>query len=108
MRALGVTSAARLRDLPDVPTLRERLKNDLLIQENWAGLAVPLKTPAEIVRRLNTETIKALTDPGLRKAIETAGNEPAAAETPEQYAAFVRRENDKWREIVKVSGIKPD
>lgn len=108
VRALGVTSAERLSDLPDVPTLRERLKNDLLIQENWAGLAVPLKTPGDIVRRLNAETIKALTDPGLRKAIETAGNEPAAAETPEQYAAFVRRENDRWREIVKVSGVKPD
>ena len=108
MRALGVTSAARIRDLPDIPALRERLKNDLLIQENWAGLAVPLKTPVEIVRRLNAETIKALTDLGVRKTIEAAGNDPAAAETPEQYAAFVRRENDKWREIVKVTGVKPD
>ena len=57
---------------------------------------------------IKVETIKALTAPGLRKVIEAAGNEPAAAESPEQYAAFVRRENDKWREIVKVSGIKPE
>lgn len=108
VRALVVTTSARTKDLPDVLTLRDVLKNDLLVMENWTGLAAPVKTPAEIVRRLNAETIKALTDPGLRKVIEAAGNEPAAAESPEQYSAFVRRENDKWREIVKVSGVKPD
>ena len=108
VRALAVTSSARTKDLPDVPTLRDVLNKDILVMENWTGLAAPVKTPAEIVRRLNAETIKALTDPALRKVIEAAGNEPAAAESTEQYAAFVRRENDKWREIVKVSGVKPD
>jgi tripartite-type tricarboxylate transporter receptor subunit TctC len=108
VRALAVTTAARIKDLPDVPTLNDVVKSDLLTLENWSGLAAPLKTPVEIVRRLNTETFKALADPALRKVIEATGNEVAAPEAPEQYAAFVRSENDKWREIVRLSGIKPE
>jgi tripartite-type tricarboxylate transporter receptor subunit TctC len=108
VRALAVSTSARIKELPDVPTLSDVVKSDLLTLENWSGLAAPAKTPAEIVRRLNAETIKALADPSLRKVIEATGNEPAAAESPEQYAAFVRKENDKWREIVKLSGVKPE
>jgi tripartite-type tricarboxylate transporter receptor subunit TctC len=108
LRALGVTSAARVRPLPDVPTLREVLKNDLLVQDNWSGLAVPAKTPAEVVARWHAETVKALGDPLLLKAIEAGGNQPGAGESPEQFAAFARRENDKWRDIVKLTGIKVD
>jgi tripartite-type tricarboxylate transporter receptor subunit TctC len=107
-RVLAVTSANRMRSLPDAPTLVELYKNDLLAQENWTGMAAPAKTPAEIIARLNTETSKALTDPQLRKVIEAGGNEPAAAAPPEAFGTFMRRENDKWREIVKLSGAKAD
>ena len=54
------------------------------------------------------ETVKALGDPGVRKAIEASGTEIAADESSAQFAAFIRRENDKWREIVKISGAKAD
>jgi tripartite-type tricarboxylate transporter receptor subunit TctC len=108
LRALGVTSSARLRDLPEVPTLREVLKSDLLIQEFWAGLAAPAKTPPDTIRALHAATVKALGDPAVRNTIETAGNVPGSGESPEQFAAFIRRENDKWREIVKLTGIKAD
>ena len=105
-RVLAVTSAKRMRVLPNTPTLVELLKNDLLAQENWSGLAAPAKTPTELVARLHAETLKALTDPALRKVIEAGGNEPALNERPEQFAAFVRREFDKWGEIVRISGAK--
>ncbi|MSQ53336.1 MAG: tripartite tricarboxylate transporter substrate binding protein [Betaproteobacteria bacterium] len=108
VRALAVSTAVRIADLPDVPTLSSVVNNDLLNMENWTGLAAPARTPIEIVRRLNAETVKALADPGVRKAIESGANEPATPESPEQYDAFVRRENDKWREIVKLAGIKPE
>ena len=108
LRALGVTSAARVRALPDVPTLREVYKNDLLVQDNWTGLAAGAKTPGEIVARWNAEVVKVLGDPGLLKAIDAGGNQPGAGESPEQFAAFIRRENDKWRDIVKLTGIKVD
>lgn len=108
VRVLAVTTSARIKDLPDVPTLSNVFKNDLLNMENWSGLAAPARTPPAIVRRLNAEAVKAIADPGVRNVIEATGNEPAAAESPEQYSAFIRSENDKWREIVKLSGIKPE
>ena len=106
LRALAVTSGQRVKALPDVPTLREALNNDLLIQENWTGLAAPAKTPREVVTRLNAETFKAVGDPAMLKVIESGGNLPAAAESPEQFAQFIRREYDKWREVVKLTGMK--
>jgi tripartite-type tricarboxylate transporter receptor subunit TctC len=106
-RALAVTSGTRMRALPDVPTTRELLKQDLLVQDNWAGLAMHARTPVEHVRRINAESAKALRDPGVRKAIEAGGNEIYPDESPEQFAGYVRKEFDKWREIVKVAGIKP-
>jgi tripartite-type tricarboxylate transporter receptor subunit TctC len=106
-RVLGVTSGTRMRALPNVPTIAEVLKNDLLVQENWSGVAAPAKTPAELTTRLNAETIKALADPALRKVIEAGGNVPAAGgDRPEQFGAFIRREYEKWGEIMKISGAK--
>jgi tripartite-type tricarboxylate transporter receptor subunit TctC len=107
LRLLGTTTNARMRQFSDTPTLNEQLKNELLIQETWLGLAVPAKTPAAILRRLHAETVRAMGDPLVQKGVETAGNALAPSESPEEYTAFIRRENDKWREIVRVSGAKP-
>ena len=84
----------------------EVFKNDLLVQETWSGLAGPARMPQEIIRRLHGELVKALGDPAVRKSLEAGGNEPTLDESPEQFATFIRRENDKWREIVKLSGVK--
>ena len=106
VRGLAVTSSKRVRALPDVPTLREVLNNDLLIQENWTGLAAHIKTPRELVTRLHAETVKAIADPAMIKVIEAGGNIPSSGESPEQFGQFIRREYDKWREVVKLSGLK--
>ena len=108
LRVLATTAGARLRDLPDVPTMNEVQKNDLYVQESWTGLAVAARTPAAIVRRLFAETTKAFGDPAVQKGIEASGVASGLSESPEQYTAYVKRENDKWREIVKLSGIKPE
>ncbi len=106
LRALAVTSGSRVRALPEVPTLREVLNNDLLIQENWTGFGAPAKTPGELIARWHAETIKVIADPAMLKIIEAGGNQPAAAESPEQFGRFIQREFDKWREVVKLSGMK--
>jgi tripartite-type tricarboxylate transporter receptor subunit TctC len=108
LRAVAVMNASRTRDMPDVPTVRELLKNDLLVQEFWAGLAAAAKTPPDTIRALYAATAKALADPVVRKVIEAPGNVPMAADSPEAFGAFVRRENDRWRTIVKLVGIKPE
>ena len=83
LRALAVTSGTRMRQFPAVPTLNELLKNELLMQESWLGLAFPAKTPSAMVQRMQAATIEIT-----------------------NYHAFIRRENDKWRDIVRLSGLK--
>ena len=108
LRALAVTSASRLKELPDVPTLMEIFKNELLVQESWFGLWAPAKTPADAVKRLHAASVKALADPELEQQFANAGAATAPSPTPEAFAAFVKSENAKWREIVKLSSAKAD
>ena len=106
LRLLATTGATRARQFPDAPTLYELIKNELAIQENWLGVAFPAKTPAAIVKRFHAEILKALTDPAVQKGMETSGTNVSPSESPEEYTAYVRRESDKWRDIVKLSGVK--
>jgi tripartite-type tricarboxylate transporter receptor subunit TctC len=106
LRLLATTGAARARQFPDAPTLHEVIKNDLAIQDNWLGVAYPPKTSATLARRFHAEIIKAAADPGVQKGFDTSGTNLVTSESPEEYTAYVRRENDKWREIVKLSGAK--
>ncbi|MFM9967271.1 MAG: Bug family tripartite tricarboxylate transporter substrate binding protein [Burkholderiales bacterium] len=106
MRLLATMNAGRHSALPDVRTLNELYKNELVVMEFWAGLAAPVKTPAPIIRAIHAATVRALDDPAVRNAIEVGLNVPTPAESVEAFTAFVRRENDKAREIVKLTGIK--
>jgi tripartite-type tricarboxylate transporter receptor subunit TctC len=108
LRVLGTTGMTRLREFPDVPTMNELLKNGLFVQETWTGLALPEKAPAAIVRRLFTEVAAAFPDSAVQKGVEAAGGTPALSRTPEEHAGFVRKENEKWREIVKLTGARAD
>jgi tripartite-type tricarboxylate transporter receptor subunit TctC len=108
LRALGVTSAARLGELPDVPTLVELFKDELLVQESWYGLWAPAKTPPEAIKRLYAAGLKTLADPELQKQFIAAGAAAAPSASPEAYAAFVKAENAKWAQIVKLSAAKAD
>ena len=108
LRVLGTTAAVRMKDFPEAPTMNEVFKNELFVQESWTGLAVPARTPPAIVRRLFTETVRAFADATVQKGIAAGGVTVALSESPEQYTEYVTRENEKWREIVKLSGIKPE
>ena len=108
LRALASASSARMRDLPDLPTLSEILKSELVAQDTWVGLATPARTPTAILKRLHWETVKALADPVLLQVIERSGLSPALSASPEEQQAYVRSENEKWRQIVKLSGAKAE
>ena len=108
LRVLATTGAARLREFPDVATMNELLKNELFVQETWTGFALPAKAPEAIVRRLFNEVVTAFADPAVQRGVEAAGGTPALSRSSEDYTAFVRKENEKWREIVKLTGTRAD
>jgi tripartite-type tricarboxylate transporter receptor subunit TctC len=105
LRALAVTSRERLKELPDVPTLNERMKNELTVQESWFGLWAPAKTPAAVQATLHAAMSKTLATASIQTAFEAAGNTVVPSESPQAFAAFVRSENRKWAEIIKLAGI---
>lgn len=108
LRVIAVTAGKRMAGFSDVPTMQEATKSDLLVQETWAGVSVAAKTPAPLVRRLHSEIVKAMADPAVQKGFVAGGSNANPSETPEAYLAFFRNEYDKWREIVKLSGVKAE
>lgn len=104
VRILGVTSAKRVAQLPDVPTIEEAgLKG--FETAAWSGVYVPMGTPRDIITRLNTEIVKILKMPSVREQLAGQGAEPVG-DTPEEFAQFTRSEIAKWAQVVKASGAK--
>ncbi|MBI4207342.1 MAG: tripartite tricarboxylate transporter substrate binding protein, partial [Betaproteobacteria bacterium] len=105
-RALAVTGAKRAAALPDVPTVAETgLKG--YEATNWYGLVVSSATPRPIIERLHAETVKVLNMPDIQKALLDRGID-AAPSSPEEFGAYIRRENEKWVKIIKAVGIKAE
>jgi tripartite-type tricarboxylate transporter receptor subunit TctC len=104
LRALAVTSRSRLSQLPDVPTLNELMNNELTIQESWFGLWAPAKTSTEIINTLHSAAVSALNLPAIRTAFENAGNLTVPSQNPQAFTAFIRTEQKKWADIVKLAG----
>ena len=104
VRILGVTSAKRVPQLPDVPTIDEAgLKG--FETAAWSGVYVPMGTPRDIITRLNAEIVKILKMPSVREQLAGQGAEPIG-DTPEEFAQFTRSEIAKWAQVVKISGAK--
>jgi tripartite-type tricarboxylate transporter receptor subunit TctC len=106
LRPLAVTSARRVDDLPDVPTINESgFKGFDAV--TWFGLLAPAGTPKDVVAKVNAEFNKALQNPELRKKLGDEGADPAGG-TPEQFAALIKDEIPRWGKVVKESGAKVD
>lgn len=103
LRILATTAADRMKEFPDVPTLQEVLNNELAVQESWFGLWAPARTPADVVARLHAAASKVLADPAVRAQFEAAGNAPAITDSPQAYGIFVRSEQRKWAEVIKLT-----
>ena len=106
LRALAVTSAKRVDDLPDVPTINESGYKGF-DAVTWFGLLAPAGTPKDVVAKLNAEFNKALQQPELRKKLGDEGADPGGG-TPEQFAALINDEIPRWGKIVKESGARVD
>ena len=104
VRALAVASPKRLARLPDVPTTAEAGLPGYELA-SWFGLAAPAGTPAEAISRVNAEVLKALAAQEVVQTLNKLGLEPAGS-SPQQYAAMIVEDLDKWRRAVKAAGIK--
>jgi tripartite-type tricarboxylate transporter receptor subunit TctC len=103
LRALAISSAARSSILPDVPTFKESGYPQLAVND-WIGLFVPAKTPADTVERLNGIVREALTSREVKDAYATLMMEPSS-ESAHDAARMVEAEYQMWRPIVKASGF---
>ncbi len=106
VRALGVATAARLPELPDVPTMIESGVPDF-IASSWTGIVAPAGTPRPIVDRLNAEINAGLKSAMMQARFKQLGA-IASPGTPEDFAAFIAKERPKWVSMVKLSGVKPE
>ena len=104
VRGLAVTSAARSRAAPELPTIDESGIAGFEMTA-WSGLITPAAVPAPIVARLNAQFNKALALPAVRDKLLAMGLE-ATGGTPEQFEQHVKREVAKWADVVKRSGIR--
>jgi len=104
LRPIGVGSKRRASVLPDVPTLDEQGIKDVYA-DNWYALFAPAKTPAPVIARLNAAVNAVLKDPETAKKLIEAGADPAAG-TPEELAAFLKSELERWGKVVKEKNIK--
>jgi tripartite-type tricarboxylate transporter receptor subunit TctC len=105
-RALAVSSAKRLAQMPDVPTLNE-LGYSGMEDYTWVGIFAPAGTPREIVQKLNEAILKGIGSADVRKRLDALAFEATAAPLA-QTAEYVRAEVAKWAKVVRETGAKPE
>lgn len=104
LRPLAVTSAKRMREFPDVPTMIES-GFDGFVAETWHGIVVPAGTPPAIVERINQEIRHALASKEILAQFRELGVEPEPG-TTQAFAEFIKSETPKWTRLVKDSGAR--
>jgi tripartite-type tricarboxylate transporter receptor subunit TctC len=104
LHPLGVTTAARARALPDVPSLSEFVHG--YEASNVNGVGVPVKTPGDIVAKLNAEVGAVLHEDATKAKFAELGGAPMIGSSAD-YLAFLTAETEKWAKVVKAAGIKP-
>lgn len=102
LRAVAVTGKDRLAELPGVPALAETLPG--FEASVWYGLLAPASTPADIVARLNAEVNAALRLPAVREQLSGHGFRLLPA-SPDEFAAYMRSEGEKWARVIHQSGV---
>lgn len=104
VRAIAVTSAARLEALPNVPTVAESGVSGFEVI-SWQGIFVPAGTPRVIVDRLHAEILKILQQPEMQSRLKALGMQPSTM-TTDQVGAFQLAEVEKWAQVIKAANIK--
>ena len=103
LRALAVSSAARLAELPDVPPIADAVPG--FDESNWSIILAPAGTPRDIVNRLHGELKTVMAMPEVEKQLANIGMLPIVSPSPEELATFISTEVSRWGKIVEQAGI---
>ena len=104
LRALAVTTAARLEQLPDVPTIGETVPG--FAANGWNGIVGPKNTPREVVDRIASAVKAIQADPKFKERLTDLGVTELAM-PPDEFGKFIVSETEKWGKVVKFAGLKP-
>ncbi len=105
LHAIAVTTATRANVLPDLPTVGDFVPG--YESSAWFGIGAPRNTPAEIVDKLNKEINAALADPKIKAQLADFGGTVLAL-SPADFGKLIADDTEKWGNVVKFAGIKPE
>jgi tripartite-type tricarboxylate transporter receptor subunit TctC len=105
VRALAILPPTRIAVLPNVPTIGESIPG--LEVSTWSGVGAPRGTPTDIIDRLSREINAGLADPGIKSRLAEVGAVPLHF-TPAELSARIAADIDKWAQVVRLAGVKPD
>jgi len=108
IRALAVTGASRIATLPELPTVAEALKLEGYDVSVTFGVLAPGTTPKDVVGHIYTEIAKVVNSPEYKKRLAALGTEESPAITPEELAAWLRKETARWADIVHKTGVRAE
>ena len=104
MKVLAVAAPHRIATLPDVPYFPE-IGYKSMRSGSWQGAYAPKGTPDAIVKKLHAVFTKVMADPGVVKRLQDSGAEVVTSKSPQEFAVFMKEENEKWLKVIKEVGV---
>jgi tripartite-type tricarboxylate transporter receptor subunit TctC len=104
LKVLSIASSRRSKELPDTPTMIEAGFPGF-IAEAWFSASAPAKTPPEIIKTISGIIAKSFKQPDIMQKLAAQGVEPVA-NTPEEMAAFVKEERERWAKVIRAAGVQ--
>ena len=105
IRRIAITSSKRFPGLPDLPTANEAVPG--VIMDGWFVIVAPANTPADIVNKVNQGVEEFLKGDEIRQRLIAFGLATSGADTPQNTAAFIKREQERWRALAQELGVEP-
>jgi tripartite-type tricarboxylate transporter receptor subunit TctC len=105
LKGLGVSSPKRSAAAPEIPAIAETIPKFEYV--NWYAMLAPTGTPGAVVNKINAELVRMIADPPFAQRLMNLGSEPQSS-SPAELGAFMRRDSERWAQVIKAAGIKID